>query len=201
MFEKIIIACSNEEKVSELKELLKGLGIEAVSAKSMKIPGVERLGKNLHECGALFAQQIADETGLPCITEDSGISVSALGGKPGLYAQGYLKNGNYFLAMKMVLAELEGIQKISERNAVFTCVLTLATPCQDGRQTIEFFQSSISGRVPFEISGTGIGFEPIFIPDGAYKVLARMDAEERQRYCHRCKALNKLIDYLKQQQF
>ncbi len=200
MFEKIIIASSNEEKVSELKQLLEGLGIEAVSAKSMKIPGVECLGQNLHECGALFAQLIADETGFPCITEDSGISVTALGGKPGLYAQGYLKNGNYDLAMRMVLSEMEGIQNVSARSAMFVCVLTLATPCQNGRQTIEFFQSSISGSVTFNICGPGIGFEPIFVPDGAANVLARMSEQERQLYCHRYKALNKLVDYLKQQQ-
>ncbi len=198
MFEKIIIACSNEEKVSELKQLLEGLGIEAVSAKSQKIPGVECLGQNLHECGALFAQQIADETGLPCITEDSGLCISSLGGKPGLYAQGYLKNGNYNLAMKMVLGEMEGFQKSSEREAVFVCVLTLATPCQDGRQTIEFFQSSITGIVAADICDSGIGFEPIFVPDGADKALSQMNKQERQQYCHRCKALNKLVDYLRQ---
>lgn len=198
---KVVVACCNEEKVQEIIKMLSNVGIEAISAREMKLDGIEELGQRFHESAALMAQEIANRTKLPCITEDSGLCVDALGGNPGLYARGYVRKCDYETAMKKVLKEMEEQWDEEERKAHFVCVLTLATPLKGGRQSIEFFEARTKGLVATQIGGKGIGFEPVFIPSvssGRYEILSQMKPGERAKYSHRAKAMRKLIAYLQE---
>ncbi|MBR2136711.1 MAG: RdgB/HAM1 family non-canonical purine NTP pyrophosphatase [Alphaproteobacteria bacterium] len=189
---ELIFASRNAGKIAEIKDMLSPLGIEVKSALDLDLPDVEENGATFAENSLLKSQTIAHYTGLPCIADDSGLCVEALGGGPGVYTARYAPNRDFDKGMDKLLTEMKN-SPIKSRKAWFCCVLSLAFP--NGRY--ELFEGRVDGTIAEKKSGTtGFGFDPLFIPDGYTCSFAQMNKEEKNAISHRGRAMKKFQNFL-----
>ncbi len=193
--EKIVIASHNAGKISEIRDLLAPFQIEVLSADELNLPDVEETGTTFRENAALKAEQLAKISGLPCLGDDSGLCVDALGGRPGVYSARYAPNRDFDKAMDMLIAELKETQN-PDWSAHFSCVLCFAFP--NGER--HFFEGRVDGRILPQKSGTnGFGFDPVFQPEGFDKTFACFSKAEKSSISHRGRAFEKFISWLDEQ--
>jgi len=139
----------------------------------------------------LKAQAVWELTGLPCVADDSGLCVEALGGEPGVYSSRYAgEAGNHKKNNEKLLLEMLGK---ADRRAFFTTVLCLVglddTPI--------YIEGRVNGMILTEIQGQeGFGYDPLFCPDGETRSFAEMSAAEKNAMSHRGRAFQSLIDFL-----
>ncbi|MAW82312.1 MAG: non-canonical purine NTP pyrophosphatase, RdgB/HAM1 family [Parvularcula sp.] len=187
---RLVIASHNDGKVKEINDLLSPLGIEAVSAKKLGLPDPEETGTTFAENAELKALAAAKASGLPALADDSGLSVTALAGAPGIFSARWAGEPRDFgMAMKKVETAVfdTGTEDFSAR---FVCALSLAWP--DGHT--ETFEGELKGVLIFPGRGDkGFGYDPIFVPDGYHKTFAEMDPEEKHAISHRADAFRKLM--------
>lgn len=196
---KILIATSNPHKFEELVAILpqklnNGKPIEYVSLtefKGLSLP--PETGLTLAENAELKAAYAARETGLPAISDDTGLEVDVLNGRPGLRTGRYA--GSYASAEdnnRKLLGELEGVEP-ERRKAVFRTVACLVTP--QGR--VMLFEGSVPGSIGLGYRGeNGFGYDPLFVVEGRGKTLAELPVEEKNKISHRAQAFKQLADYL-----
>lgn len=192
---KFIIATNNQKKLIELERILKPLGIEAVSAKEAGVilDDVEETGTTFAENAFLKADAAYQKTGMPAVADDSGLSVDALDGKPGVYSARYAgENATDKDRYTKLLDEMKNIPD-EKRTAHFTssicCILQDGTKIQaEGR---------CDGKIAFEPLGdSGFGYDPVFMyGDKSY---AQLTSEEKDKISHRGKALRMLQEKLKE---
>jgi len=191
---RLVIASHNDGKVREINDLLAPLGIEAVSAKKMGLDDPEETGSTFAENASLKAQAAAKASGLPALADDSGLSVTALGGAPGIFSARWAGEPRDFgLAMKKVGTALfdSGTEDFS---AKFVCALCLAWP--DGHE--EIFEGEVHGVLCFPPRGDkGFGYDPIFVPEGYQITFGEMDPDEKHSISHRADAFRKLMKVLR----
>lgn len=191
--EKVVVASHNQGKIDEITQMLKPFKIEVLSAKALNLPDVEETGTTFQENAELKAVQLSKASNLPCLADDSGLCVDALGGRPGVYSARYAPNRDFDKAMKMLVKELEDCGN-PDWSAHFSCVLALKIPGQACR----FFEGRIDGKIIAEPSGTnGFGFDPIFQPEGFDKTFAHLTADEKAKVSHRGRAFQKFIAAIK----
>lgn len=187
---RLVIASHNDGKVKEINDLLSPLGIEAVSAKKLGLPDPEETGTTFAENAELKALAAAKASGLPALADDSGLSVTALAGAPGIFSARWAGEPRDFdMAMKKVETAVfdTGTEDFSAR---FVCALSLAWP--DGHT--ETFEGEVTGVLIFPGRGDkGFGYDPIFVPDGYHMTFAEMDPEEKHAISHRADAFRKLM--------
>ena len=190
--EELIFASHNRGKIAEIKQMLAPLNIRVLSADEINLPDVEETGTTFEENAALKALTIAKLTKKPCLADDSGLCVNALGGRPGVYSARYAPNRDFDKAMDKLLAELEKSGN-ADRSAYFACVLVLGYP--DG--TYQSFEGRVNGKITKQKQGSGgFGFDPLFAPDGYEKTFAELGAEVKNKISHRGRALQKFVSYL-----
>ena len=184
---KLVIASHNRDKVDEIRHLLAPLGTDVVSAGELALIEPEETGETFRE-NARIKAAAAIESGLPALADDSGLSVAALGGRPGVHSARWAGPGKDFnIAMKRVEEALAGQ---SDRSAHFACVLALGWP--DGH--METFEGAIHGRLVWPPRGNkGFGYDPVFVPDGFQVTFAEMEAAQKHALSHRGQALAKLV--------
>lgn len=190
---KFIIATNNPKKLIELERILKPLGIDAVSAKEagVVLDDVEETGTTFAENAFLKADAAYKKTGMPSVADDSGLSVDALNGRPGVYSARYAgENATDKDRYTKLLGEMKDIPE-DERTAHFTsaicCILS------DGSK-IEV-EGRCDGRIAFEASGDGgFGYDPVFLY--GERSYAQLTAEEKDKVSHRGKSLRKLQEEL-----
>lgn len=190
---KFIIATNNQKKLIELERILKPLGIDAVSAKEagVVLDDVEETGTTFAENAFLKADAAYKKTGMPSVADDSGLSVDALNGRPGVYSARYAgENATDKDRYTKLLGEMKDIPE-DERTAHFTsaicCILS------DGSK-IEV-EGRCDGRIAFEPSGDGgFGYDPVFLY--GERSYAQLTAEEKDKVSHRGKSLRKLQEEL-----
>lgn len=190
---KFIIATNNQKKLIELERILKPLGIDAVSAKEagVVLDDVEETGTTFAENAFLKADAAYKKTGMPSVADDSGLSVDALNGRPGVYSARYAgENATDKDRYTKLLGEMKDIPE-DERTAHFTsaicCILS------DGSK-IEV-EGRCNGRIAFEPSGDGgFGYDPVFLY--GERSYAQLTAEEKDKVSHRGKSLRKLQEEL-----
>lgn len=190
---KFIIATNNPKKLIELERILKPLGIDAVSAKEagVVLDDVEETGTTFAENAFLKANAAYKKTGMPSVADDSGLSVDALNGRPGVYSARYAgENATDKDRYTKLLGEMKDIPE-AERTAHFTsaicCILS------DGSK-IEV-EGRCDGRIAFEPSGDGgFGYDPVFLY--GERSYAQLTAEEKDKVSHRGKSLRKLQEEL-----
>lgn len=190
---KFIIATNNPKKLIELERILKPLGIDAVSAKEAGIvlDDVEETGTTFAENAFLKANAAYKKTGMPSVADDSGLSVDALNGRPGVYSARYAgENATDKDRYTKLLGEMKDIPE-DERTAHFTsaicCILS------DGSK-IEV-EGRCDGRIAFEPSGDGgFGYDPVFLY--GERSYAQLTAEGKDKVSHRGKSLRKLQEEL-----
>lgn len=189
---ELIFASRNKGKIAEIREILSPLGITILSGEDLDLPDVEETGKTFEENAYLKATAAARKQNIPCIADDSGLCVDAIGGKPGVYTARYAPNRDFDKGMDKLLGELAAT-KSENRAAHFSCVIVLAYP--DGKY--KSFEGRVDGNIATCKSGSaGFGYDPIFIPTGYKRSFAEFSSEEKNKISHRGRALQKFISYL-----
>lgn len=184
--ERIVIATHNKGKLREVGALLAPYGIETVSAGELGLPEPEETEESFLGNARIKALAAARASGLPALADDSGFSVAALGGAPGVRTADWAMqpdgSRDYADAMRKVM---EAAQDFEDRTAWFSCALVLAWP--DGH--VEGFEGRAMGNWVWPPRGTrGFGYDPMFVPDGRDETFGEMDPAEKHRISHRAAA-------------
>ena len=191
--QKLIIASHNQGKVKEIGDLLAPFGLDVISAGALNLPEPEETGTSYIENAELKARAASQAANLPALADDSGLSVTALGGAPGIYSArwaGEAKDFNH--AMKRV-ADALLLSGSTDRSAEFVCALSLAWP--DGH--IVSFEGRVGGTIAWPARGDkGFGYDPIFVPTGHNITFGEMAPEKKHAMSHRAVAFSQLVDHL-----
>ncbi len=192
---KIILASSNAGKVREINKLLSDHGVVVVPQTEYDVTDAIEDGLSFVENAIIKARHAAKHTGLPAIADDSGIEVDALNHAPGIYSARYSGEGDEKNNEKM-LRELEGVAE-EKRSARYQCVMVYMRDAEDPTPIIT--QGSFEGRILTEERGDGgFGYDPIFWLDDKQCSAAELSLEEKNKISHRAKALNALVEKLKE---
>ncbi|MDX1971998.1 MAG: phosphoribosylglycinamide formyltransferase [Candidatus Sumerlaeia bacterium] len=190
---RLFLATGNAHKMQEIQAILGDLRVCWDSTKSTpQIPEPEETGCTYHQNAEIKARYWAAQTKFWALSDDSGLEVEALGGRPGLYSARY---GNGMDPIERLLGELQGVTDPEKRRARFFCVVCLAAP---GGQ-VYFAEGEVRGQIAFHRAGSGgFGYDPIFIPDGhGGRHLSELSEEEKNAISHRGNALRALVPALK----
>lgn len=189
---KLVIASHNKGKLREMVELMAPLGIDVVSAGDLDLPEPDETEDSYIGNAKLKAVAAAIASGLPALADDSGLSVDALGGAPGIYSARWADKNqagarDFNVGMDKVLRELA---PHADRRARFVSALALAWP--DGH--CELFQGEIAGEIMTEKRGTrGFGYDPIFRPFGYDVTFGEMDPDVKHQISHRAESFRQLM--------
>ena len=190
---RLLVATHNAGKLAEMRALLAPYGVEVVGAAEMGLGEPVETEDNFIGNARIKARAAMEATGLPALSDDSGISVDALNGAPGVYTADWAETGNgrdFPMAMKRTWDELEAVNAPTPRHAQFRCTLVLMWP--DGHD--EVFEGVLPGQVVWPPRGAeGHGYDPIFMPDGHEVTLGEMSAEAKNALSHRAIAVDKMI--------
>ncbi|WP_417740884.1 RdgB/HAM1 family non-canonical purine NTP pyrophosphatase [Salipiger sp.] len=190
---KLLVATHNRGKLEEITDLLKPYGVEVVGAADMDLPEPEETGTTFVENARIKAHAAAKATGLPALSDDSGIAIDALDGAPGVYTADWAETGNgrdFVMAMIRAHDELTASGKPEPWTARFCCTLVLAWP--DGHD--EVFPGVMEGRVVWPMRGEqGHGYDPVFEPQGYDITFGEMDRWEKNKISHRADAFAKFV--------
>ena len=190
----LVIASHNKGKVREIGDLLAPFGIKVVSAGEFGLEEPEETEETFSGNARIKAHFAAKETGLPALSDDSGIMVAALDGAPGVHTADWAETGHgrdFVMAMTKVWELLEARGAPEPRKAAFNATLCLAWP--DGHD--EIFEGRVAGRIVWPMRGkNGFGFDPVFQPDGKSQTFGEMDPAEKHAMSHRAVAFAKLVE-------
>lgn len=194
--DRLLVATHNRGKLEEIAHLLEPCGISVTGAAEMALPEPEETETTFVGNARIKAHAAARATGLPALADDSGLSVEALGGAPGVHTADWAETGagrDFPMAMERVWRELETARAPEPRRAEFVCTFVLAWP--DGHD--EVFEGRIPGRIVWPMRGDrGHGYDPIFLPDGHDQTFGEMDRWEKNGISHRARAFEKLVQVL-----
>ncbi|NKC50058.1 RdgB/HAM1 family non-canonical purine NTP pyrophosphatase [Ochrobactrum cytisi] len=179
---KLIVASHNAGKLKEFDGLIGPFGFEVSSVAALGLPEPDETGTTFEENAYIKALAAAEATGLPALSDDSGMMVDALDGDPGVYTANWAETEDgtrdFDMAMQKVenLLQEKGAVASQQRKARFVSVICLARP--DGQA--EYFRGEVEGAIVWPPRGnTGFGFDPIFLPDGYEKTFGEMTADEK----------------------
>ena len=191
--DRLLVATHNAGKLEEIAALLRPFGVAVVGAAEMNLPEPAETGTTFVENARIKAHAAAQATGLPALSDDSGIEIDALGGAPGVYTADWAETPN---GRDFVMAMTNTVQKLNETGlpqpwtARFCCTLVLAWP--DGHDGV--FPGTIEGEITWPMRGNqGHGYDPIFQPIGQSISFGEMDRWEKNRISHRADAFNKFV--------
>ena len=178
----IVVASHNAGKIREIEDLISPFGFSAKSAAELKFEEPDETGTTFEENATIKAHASAKASGLPALSDDSGLVIDALDGAPGVYTANWaeLPDGSRDFAMAMEKVEKaladKGATETKDRTARFVSVLCLAWP--DGHT--ELFRGEVEGHVVWPPRGTqGFGYDPVFRPEGYGTTFGEMSAEEK----------------------
>lgn len=191
---KVILASNNQKKVSEIKEILKGIEVKSLKDENIFIDVVED-GKTFEENSKKKATEIAKylkekgEKEFIVIADDSGLSVDYLNGAPGIYSARYAGvHGNDSLNNKKLLEELKDVP-LEKRSASFICFISVV----NDKEKYIGIKGEVRGTILEELEGEeGFGYDPLFYYEPYKKTFAQMSSEEKNRISHRGRALDEL---------
>jgi XTP/dITP diphosphohydrolase len=190
---KIVLASHNKGKLREIAVLLEPFGIEVVSAGDLGLEEPEETENTFAGNARIKAHFAAKESGLPALSDDSGIMVDGLDGAPGVYTADWAETPNgrdFVMAMTKTWKLLEDKSAPHPRNAQFCCTLCIAWP--DGHD--EIVDGTVSGSLTWPMRGElGFGYDPIFVPDGFDITFGEMDPSKKHHMSHRAVAFDKLV--------
>ncbi|MCI9240148.1 XTP/dITP diphosphatase [Oscillibacter sp.] len=193
MAEKFVLATHNPGKLAEMKAILSGLGVEAVSPAEAGVEvDVEETGTTFAENAMLKAKAVCAAAGLPAIADDSGLCVNALNGGPGVYSARYGGEGLDDAGRRRLL--LQNLRGQTTRAAHFTCAVACAFPNGD---TLEA-EGRCDGAIAFAPLGEGgFGYDPVFLIPEKGKTFGQIGPEEKSKISHRGKALAAFAEKLR----
>jgi len=185
---KLVVATHNAGKARELAEILENR-FELITAGDLGLPEPEETEASFVGNALLKARAAADASATPALADDSGLSVAALDGAPGVYSARWAGPGrDFYEAMRKVEQRLDETDS-GDRSAWFTCALALAWP--SGAAVV--VEGRIDGALTFPPRGErGFGYDPIFIPEGSSLTFGEMDPAAKDAISHRARAFAKL---------
>jgi XTP/dITP diphosphohydrolase len=189
---ELLVATHNAGKLEEISDLLTPYGVTVTGAAALNLPEPDETETSFIGNARIKAHAAAQATGLPALSDDSGIEINALDGAPGVYTADWAETPtgrDFIIAMRLTHDKLTAAQAAYPRNAQFCCTLVLAWP--DGHD--EVFSGVMPGQVVWPMRGAlGHGYDPIFQPDGYEITFGEMDRWEKNKISHRAKAFQQL---------
>ncbi|WP_309602348.1 RdgB/HAM1 family non-canonical purine NTP pyrophosphatase [Sphingomonas sp.] len=191
---KLVIATHNAGKLREIRALMEPFGIECVGAAELDLPEPEEIGNTFVDNAELKAREAADLSGLPALADDSGLSVDALHGEPGIFSARWAEdesgNRDFGRAMDKVWTAVEAAGPDAGHDAHFVCALSLAWP--DG--AIESFEGKVHGMLVWPPrGGNGFGYDAMFVATGMDRTFGEIDPAEKHAISHRAEAFKLLV--------
>jgi len=187
---KLVIATHNPGKLEEMRELLVPYGIAAISAGELGLSEPEEIGTSFRDNARIKAMSAAETSGLAAFADDSGLAVDALDGAPGIYSARWAgATKDFGHAMQTIEDQLtaKGARMPGQRRAHFVSALCVAWP--DGH--VEQFEATVDGTLVWPPRGAvGVGYAPMFLPDGHSRTFGEMPAEEKHGLPPRGKGLS-----------
>ena len=188
---KLVLATRNPHKVAELRAILLPLlpGAEIVGAEAFDVPEPVEDEVTFAGNALIKARQLAEETGLLALADDSGVCVDAMGGAPGVFSARWCgRHGDDAANLELLLAQMADVPE-RHRGASFVCAAAMAAP--DGRE--EIAEGIMRGSLLFAPRGeNGFGYDPIFRPEGLSVSSAELTPERKDAISHRGKAFRAL---------
>lgn len=189
---ELVLATGNQNKVEEIKRAMpEGINVVSLAEKGIT-EDIPEDQATIEGNAIQKAQYVHEKYGFNCLADDTGLVVPSLDGDPGVYSARYAgpkKDAN--ANMKLLLKRMK---HINDRGAHFLTVMALATG-----GNIFVFEGKVDGVITEEkIGDKGFGYDPIFIPEDGKLTFAQMEMEEKNAISHRGRALNKVLDFLKQ---
>jgi len=188
---KILIGTNNKGKYREICNLLPN-ELKKYSPKEFNVPTPKETGKSFEENSFIKASYFSKKTNLICLSDDSGLEIDLLKGKPGIYSSRWSgQKNNFDLGIKKIFKEMSNI-KIDWKNhstARFVCCLTLFWP--EGKSYSS--KGIVNGKISLIKKGkNGFGYDPIFIPFRRRLTFGQMRLEEKFKIDHRSLAFQKI---------
>ena len=196
--ETLVIATHNAGKLKEIAAQLAPYGMQCISAGSLGLPEPAETGKTFAENALIKAQAAAQAAGLPALADDSGLCVTALGERPGVYTADWAERQwfegepgrDWYMAMGKVEGLLCEQGPEVDRSCWFACTLAIAWP--DGESVV--YEGRAEGHFSWPPRGTmGFGYDPVFVPKGRTETFAQLDPAEKHKISHRAAAFAKLV--------
>ena len=188
--QRLYLATQNQHKIEEIKDLLGDLfDVHTVFELGLSVE-IPETGNTLQENSMQKAAYIAEHFQVTCLSDDSGLEVNALGGRPGVYSARYAGEPKDDASnVQKLLGELEGV---SDRSARFVTVLTFHHQGQ-----YDCFEGEIQGQIASSPRGEhGFGYDPVFLPVGFDRTIAEMTMEEKNQMAHRARAMQKFKSFI-----
>ena len=191
---EIIIGTNNQGKYEEICDLLPS-DMKKHSPKEFDIDSPDETGKSFEENSFIKASFFSNKTNLICLSDDSGLEINLLKGRPGIHSSRWSGNKNNFdLAIEKIFYEMNKVKTNWENDnaAKFVCCMTLFWP--NGKSYSS--KGIIKGKISKQKKGkNGFGYDPIFIPEGYAKTFGEMDYKSKMSIDHRFKAFLKIKNF------
>lgn len=196
---RVLLATRNQKKLTELRRILDAEGVSGIEILGLdevpEFPEAPETGITFEENAMAKARDAMVATGLPAVADDSGLSVDALNGMPGvLSARWSGAHGDDQANLDLLLGQLGDVPE-HLRGAAFVSAAALASPGAEPAAV----RGEWRGRIIHEQRGeNGFGYDPVFVPDGHERTSAELSAEEKDAASHRGRALRLLLPYLRE---
>ena len=188
---RLVFATNNAHKLEEVRQIL-GDRFEVLSLSDINChDDIPETGDTFQDNALQKARYVKEHYGYDCFADDTGLEVKALNGAPGVHSARYAGDHDSEANMTKLLQELE---KKPDRSAQFRTVVALLL---NGQEVL--FEGIVTGRIATErhYGESGVGYDPLFIPDGFTETFSQMSPENKNKVSHRGRAVRKLADYLK----
>ncbi|MGB3712364.1 MAG: RdgB/HAM1 family non-canonical purine NTP pyrophosphatase [Erythrobacter sp.] len=196
----LVIATHNSGKLKEISALLEPYGVKCLSAGSLGLPEPAETGTTFAQNALIKARAAAEASGIVALADDSGLSVAALDGRPGVYTADWAEKQwfegdpgrDWYMAMGKVEGMLQQLGPWTDRSAAFHCVLAIAWP--EGEHAV--YEGRCPGSLTWPPRGTlGFGYDPVFVPEGreGADTFAEIDPDQKHEISHRADAFAKLV--------
>lgn len=184
---EIVVASTNKGKIREFKEMLEPMGYTVKSlADFPDMPEIEENGTTFEENAVIKAQSVTDRYGIEAISDDSGLSIDAFGGEPGIHSARYLGHDTSYDYKNRVI--LERMEKESNRNCHYTCAIAVTRPNEEPVVFCDIVECEIAKEPKGE---NGFGYDPIVYYAPLQKTMAEMTKDEKNAISHRGKAIRR----------
>ncbi|AIJ21516.1 RdgB/HAM1 family non-canonical purine NTP pyrophosphatase [Amycolatopsis methanolica] len=196
---RVLLATRNAKKLGELRRILAAEGVEGLEVVGLadvpEFPEAPETGATFEENAVAKARDAVAATGLPAVADDSGLTVDALNGMPGVLSARWAgRHGDDQANLDLVLAQLTDTPD-ERRGAAFVCAAALVLP--GGAETV--VRGEWRGRLTRKSRGAnGFGYDPIFVPEGETRTSAEMEPAEKDAFSHRGRALRALLPALRE---
>ncbi|MEO0774372.1 MAG: RdgB/HAM1 family non-canonical purine NTP pyrophosphatase [Pseudomonadota bacterium] len=191
---ELLVATHNQGKLEEIAHLLSDFGVFVVGAGEKGLIEPEETETTFIGNARIKAHAAAKATGLPALSDDSGLEIDVLDGAPGVYTADWAETGHgrdFEMAMTKAHDAILATGADAPWTARFCCTLVMAWP--DGHD--EVFPGTVEGKITWPMRGSqGHGYDPIFVPNGYDVTFGEMDRWEKNRMSHRADAFAKLVE-------